>query len=96
MKPATEKEVLSRYCPFTFGVQGGASKCIAGLCMAWRVVHCAHRREDHSGAREMLMNEGQKTGRLARREGGPMSSGFWVLDEVGVCARLEATTPSQG
>jgi hypothetical protein len=92
MKPQTQDEAASRFCPFTFGDQRGASTCLAGRCMAWRVVHAQHRREDHSGAREHLMEQGVKTGRTARREGGPMSSGFWVLDEVGVCARLDQTS----
>lgn len=92
MKPVTPNQAASRFCPFTFGDERGASKCLAGLCMAWRVVHVEHRREDHSGAREHLMSEGVKTGRSARREGGPMSSGFWVLDEAGVCARLDQPT----
>lgn len=89
MKPITPANAMSRFCPFTFGEKGGASTCVSGRCMAWKVVHPEWRREDHSGAREMMLSEGVKTGRIARREGGPMSSGFWVLDEVGVCQRLK-------
>ena len=89
MSPVTPANAMNRLCPFSFGEKGGASTCVAGRCMAWNVVHPEWKREDHSGAREHLMSEGVKTGRVARREGGPMSSGFWVLDEVGTCQRLK-------
>lgn len=92
MMPTTRDKAEQRLCPFTIGLPPAErTMCLTGSCMAWRVVHAAHRREDHSGARDHLMSEGLKTGRTARREGGPMSSGFWVLDEVGVCARLSST-----
>ena len=34
---STVNEAVKRFCPFTFGGGSGASKCLAGLCMAWRV-----------------------------------------------------------
>lgn len=41
MKPQTQDQAAARICPFTFGDARGASKCMAGFCMAWRVVHPA-------------------------------------------------------
>lgn len=90
MKPITADEAAKRFCPYTFNGHRPADKCIAGLCMAWRVVHERASREDHSGGRDHMVSEGSKTRRIPRREGGPMSSGLWVLDAVGVCARLDA------
>lgn len=89
MKPQTTQEACKRFCPFTFDGGSGASTCVTNHCMAWRVVHPEVRREDHSGNRERVVQWGQETTRVPRREGGPMSSGLWVLDEVGVCSRLE-------
>lgn len=66
-----------------------ACRCLTADCMAWHVVHPEHRREDHSGASGVMVTEGSRTNRIARREGGPGSMGFWVLDEVGVCSRMK-------
>lgn len=88
MKPQTPDKAASRYCPFTFSDQRAASTCLAGRCMAWHIVHEKVQREDHSGARDVINDYGLQTNRIPRREGGPMSSGFWILDEVGICLRL--------
>lgn len=90
MRPITLNQARDRQCPFTFGGQYPATRCLADSCMAWRTIHGATSCEDHSGGRDMIVDHAMKTGRIARREGGPMSSGRWVVDEVGMCARLEA------
>ena len=88
MKPKTCEDAAQCYCPFTFeGEQ--AQYCRVAMCMAWRVVHPKESREDHSGGRDIINDRALKTGRIMRREGPPMSGGKWILDEVGVCARLE-------
>lgn len=89
MKPLTKDDAQTRLCPFTFGGALGADRCCTHGCMAWRVVHEAVRRENHSGAYGHLADLAVKSGRLVRREGPNNSTGFVVLDEVGVCARLE-------
>lgn len=87
MKPQTKEEAEKRFCPFTFSTPP-ASRCLVENCMAWRVVYQKCRREDHSDASLDIAVLGSRTNRTPRREGGYGSSGFWVLDEVGVCARL--------
>lgn len=94
MKPVTPNEAAGKLCPFTFNGHRAADKCVAGMCMAWRVVHPRDEREDHSGAGQFMASEGVRTKRLVRREGPQGSMGRLVLDEVGVCARLEPETNS--
>lgn len=88
MKPQTPDQAAARFCPFTFGDQRGASTCLAGRCMAWRIVHERVEREDHSGARDVMNKHALDTRRHVSRKGPQGSSGILILEEVGVCARL--------
>lgn len=89
MKPLTHNDAAVRVCPFTLNGAQGWNYCVVDNCMAWTIVHEEVRREDHSGARDVVTKYALETKRIMRREGGPGSSGFLVLDAVGVCARLE-------
>lgn len=95
MKPLKNEDAVRRLCPFTFHKPDGPDRCCTNGCMAWSVVHEAVKRENHSGAYDALLNIAVKTQRLVRREGPNNSTGFVILDEVGVCLRLEENAMSE-
>lgn len=59
--------------------------CIKDECGHWCQLHPATSREDHSGGKEMIFDEGRKTNRHPRREGPGGSTGYWILDASGYC-----------
>jgi len=59
--------------------------CNEERCALWRQLHPATSREDHSGGKEMIFDEGRKTNRHPRREGPGGSTGYWILDASGYC-----------
>lgn len=88
-RPVLVSEAKKRFCPFLLAAPDGPQFCAVGKCMAWRVVHDRIEREDHSGARNVLNDYALATGRHVRREGPPGSMGRLILDEAGLCMRLE-------
>ena len=85
MKPITCSEAFSRMCPF---MQDGM-KCRGTQCMAFQEVHPRIEREDHSGGKEMIWEQASKRGyQKVQREGPPGSTGFFYLEALHVCERL--------
>lgn len=90
----TEEEAKQKWCPFARDAESNAAgytttnttaKCIGSECMAWREKHPRMQREDHSGARDVMIAEAVKTGRTMQRNGPAGSLGILYLDAVGYC-----------
>ena len=96
MKPLTIEEARDRLCPFEVGQRSANGRCVAHACMAWRIVHARLERENHSDNATAVARWAVESGRSIRRNGRPGSMGILILDEVGVCARIDPGTANAG
>jgi hypothetical protein len=87
MKPITKTEAATKSCPFKTGTQlGDVNICTGFDCMAWKEVHNEVKREDHSGAHDIVLGWAVDSNRIMRREGRAGSYGILILDAVGHCS----------
>jgi len=86
MKLFTEYDARQRLCPWMFEM---VQTCACKGCMAWVEVYPKVERENHSGAKEMMLREGilKRGGQQIRFEGPDNSSGYIILDALGFCGR---------
>ena len=90
MRKLTEEEAIKLSCPKSFDnkIYEHGFKCKASKCFAWYEVDSRIEREDHSGSKEMMYNEGVERRQKVKREGPSGCTGILILEARGTCGLI--------
>lgn len=85
MKPIEHEEAVKKACPFA-----KRERCLGEKCAAWKEINPRIEREDHSGGKDMMVQQRGKRGfQEIKREGPPGSLGVLILESQGVCELID-------